>query len=105
MPTAANFSERLKQLQREGWILSISGDQLCRQLRFADFGSAFGLMQEVAREAERIDHHPDWSNSYNRVTICLTTHSSRSLTEKDLQLAEFIGALAGKLASADSQGE
>jgi 4a-hydroxytetrahydrobiopterin dehydratase len=64
---------------------------LRRELRFADFGEAFAFMTRVAILAERHDHHPDWSNSWNRVTIVLTTHDAGSVvTERDRLLAAAI---------------
>lgn len=63
---------------------------IMRELRFADFNGAFGFMTRVALMADRLDHHPEWSNVYNRVTVVLTTHDAGGLTDKDLTLARFI---------------
>ena len=68
---------------------------VARTLRFADFNAAFGFMSRVALKAEVMDHHPEWSNVYNRVEIVLTTHDAGGVTEKDLTLARFIDAVAG----------
>jgi len=57
---------------------------------FKDFSEAFSFMTRVALEAERLNHHPDWSNSYNKVTISLTTHSKGEVTDLDYQLARRI---------------
>ena len=65
-----------------GW--ERSGDRLRRELRFADFGAAFGFMTRLALVAEKLDHHPEWSNVWNRVDITLTTHDAGGLTEKDI---------------------
>lgn len=65
-----------------------------RELRFADFNTAFGFMARVAIEAEKSDHHPEWFNVYNRVEILLTTHDAGGVTERDLKLAAFIDAAA-----------
>ena len=69
---------------------SLSEGRLCRQLEFANFVQAFAFMTRVALRAEKIDHHPDWSNSYNRVDIALLTHDIGALSAKDLALAEAI---------------
>lgn len=65
-----------------------------RSLRFADFNAAFGFMTRVALLAETIDHHPEWSNVYNRVDILLTTHDAGGLTERDVRMARFIDDIA-----------
>ena len=68
---------------------------IARSLRFADFGEAFGFMAQVAIAAERADHHPEWSNVWNKVDIMLTTHSAGGLTHKDIALARIIDRIAG----------
>ena len=80
------------------WSYDGEARALRRSLRFADFGEAFGFMARVALEAEKADHHPDWSNSWNRVDIALTTHSAGGVTRRDLALAERIDEIAGQLA-------
>lgn len=62
---------------------------------FADFAQAFAFMTEVAAAAERQQHHPDWRNVWSKVEITLTTHDAGGLTQKDLDLARTIHALAG----------
>ncbi|MBM3561124.1 MAG: 4a-hydroxytetrahydrobiopterin dehydratase, partial [Alphaproteobacteria bacterium] len=62
--------------------------------RFADFNAAFGFMTRVALMAERMDHHPEWSNVYDRVEITLSTHDAGGLSERDVALARFIDSLA-----------
>jgi len=64
-----------------------------RSFKFKNFIEAFGFMTKVALEAEKIDHHPDWSNSYNKVNICLTTHSSGGISQLDIDLATYINTL------------
>jgi 4a-hydroxytetrahydrobiopterin dehydratase len=71
-----------------GWIFRENA--LHRQIEFGDFQEAFVFMTFVAFWAEKKDHHPDWSNSYNKVKISLTTHSAGGVTDKDLELAEQI---------------
>lgn len=76
-----------------GWTLDDSGKKLTRSLKFKDFSEAFGFMARVALLAEKAGHHPDWSNSYNKVEITLSTHDAGGLTQKDVDLAEKISAL------------
>lgn len=73
----------------------LGAGKLRRELRFRDFGEAFGFMTRVALVAERMDHHPDWSNAWNRVVVELVTHDAGGITELDLALARAIDALAG----------
>jgi 4a-hydroxytetrahydrobiopterin dehydratase len=67
-----------------------------RSFQFADFQEAFGFMAEVALAAERLDHHPEWSNVYNRVEIELTTHDAGGLTSRDAALSAIIDAAAAR---------
>lgn len=76
------------------WSLSTDGLAITRSLRFADFGAAFAFMTRVALAAEKADHHPEWSNVYNRVDVRLTTHDAGGLTERDFALAAAIDAAA-----------
>ena len=73
------------------WVLE--GEHLCRTFTFADFVAAFAFMTQVAAIAEDLQHHPDWSNSWNRVEIAVTTHSNGGLTRLDLAFAEAVDAL------------
>lgn len=66
--------------------------KLHRELRLGDFVTAFGFMARVAIVAEKMNHHPEWSNVYDRVTIDLTTHDAGGITELDFQLAAKIDA-------------
>jgi 4a-hydroxytetrahydrobiopterin dehydratase len=79
----AEIASRLSALP--GW--SIAGGKLHRELTFADFAHAFAFMGEVAREAEALQHHPEWFNVYNRVVIDLTTHDAGGITSLDFDLA------------------
>lgn len=76
------------------WAHEPVRDAITRQFKFADFAQAFGFMASVAIIAEKMDHHPEWSNVYNRVDILLTTHDADGLSERDAKLAEAIEALA-----------
>ena len=73
---------------------SLSQDKLYRRFVFADFIEAFGFMSRVALLAETMDHHPEWSNVYNRVEIYLTTHDAGGVTELDVELAQRVGLTA-----------
>jgi 4a-hydroxytetrahydrobiopterin dehydratase len=74
-----------------GWVRK--GDTIERTFAFADFSEAWGFMARVALIAEKMDHHPNWSNVYKQVHIALTTHDSGGLTAKDRMLAEAIDRL------------
>ena len=69
-------------------------DAIQKSFKFADFNEAWGFMTRVALAAEKADHHPDWSNVYNRVEIVLSTHDAGGLSEKDIVLAKVIDAAA-----------
>ena len=73
-----------------GWALSADGLAITRAFRFADFSQAFAFMTRVALLAEKADHHPEWSNVYNRVEITLTTHDAGGLSKRDVAMAEAI---------------
>lgn len=75
------------------WRLLPDRDALARDLRFADFSAAWGFMARVALLAERMDHHPEWTNTYNRLSIVLTTHDAGGLTERDIAMARAIEAM------------
>ena len=77
------------------WKLVDGRDALTRTLKFADFSAAFGFMTRVALAAEKLDHHPEWSNVWNRVEITLSTHDAGGLTQRDIDLAKIIDKLAG----------
>lgn len=71
----------------DGWELSADGLAIRKTFKFVSFARAFSFMTECALAAERLDHHPDWSNSYSRVDVKLTTHSRKRLTDRDFKLA------------------
>ena len=77
-----------------GWVIDTSNTNLSRSFTFKTFTEAFGFMAQVALLAEKADHHPDWSNSYNKVEITLSTHDAGGITQKDLDLAEKISGIA-----------
>jgi len=80
-----------------GWSLADGRDAIEKSFKFKDFSQAWGFMARVALAAEAMDHHPEWSNVYNRVEILLTTHSCDGLSELDLALARKIEAAAKEM--------
>ena len=74
-----------------GWTLHPERDAILRTWMFADFVAAFAFMTRVALLAEKVDHHPEWSNVYGRVQILLTTHDAGGLSLRDVALARAIG--------------
>ena len=76
------------------WTLRDDKLAIVREFRFADFGQAFGFMTRVALIAEKADHHPEWSNVWNKVDILLSTHSAGGVTQKDVALATKIETIA-----------
>ena len=75
------------------WEMTENGKGVIRSFTFADFNEAFGFMTRVAFLAEKHNHHPEWSNVYNRVLITLTTHETDGLSRRDIQMAEAIDGL------------
>ncbi|MAA99753.1 MAG: 4a-hydroxytetrahydrobiopterin dehydratase [Stappia sp.] len=90
-------TETLEEALRglSGWTRDDAGTAITRSFTFADFRKAFAFMSEVALIAEKMDHHPDWSNVYNKVEITLTSHDSGGLTRRDVRLARAIDAITG----------
>lgn len=78
--------------EREHW--SVVEGKLHRQFEFADFSAAFGFMTRLALAAEKMDHHPDWSNSWNRVTVDIVSHAAGGITAACFELAATADALA-----------
>ncbi|TVV71284.1 4a-hydroxytetrahydrobiopterin dehydratase [Sphingomonas solaris] len=76
------------------WDYDEARDAISRRLTFADFSEAFAFMARVALLAEKMDHHPEWSNVYNRVDITLTTHDAGGLSTRDVVMAEAIDTIA-----------
>ena len=86
---ASEIEARLAEL--DGW--SLEAGKLHREFRFADFSAAFGFMTRVALVAEKLDHHPEWSNVYSTVVVDLTTHDAGGVTELDFRLAAAMATL------------
>jgi 4a-hydroxytetrahydrobiopterin dehydratase len=77
-----------------GWTLEEGGKALLRTFKFKDFSEAFGFLTRVALHAEKVDHHPEFTNVWNRVDFRLTTHDTGGVTDRDMKLAEAINRLA-----------
>jgi 4a-hydroxytetrahydrobiopterin dehydratase len=77
------------------WAPVAGRDAIRREFRFADFNAAFAFMTRAALLAEKLDHHPEWSNVYNRVDVTLTTHDCGGLSERDIALARALDGWAG----------
>jgi 4a-hydroxytetrahydrobiopterin dehydratase len=91
------MTRKLLQEERKSGLAGLPGwhelperDAIAKAFKFADFNAAFGFMTRVALQAEKMDHHPEWSNVWNKVDIVLTTHDAGGLSDKDLKLAAFI---------------
>jgi 4a-hydroxytetrahydrobiopterin dehydratase len=86
---------RIKALQAlSGWEECQGRDAICKTFRFKNFRKAFAFMSEAALLAEKMDHHPEWSNVYGRVEVTLTTHSAQGLTLLDIALAQKMDEIA-----------
>ena len=93
-PKALETAEiEAKLADLDGWTLEAG--KLHREFEFANFVEAFGFMTRVALVAEKMDHHPEWSNVYNRVAVDLTTHDANGLTTLDFALASAMNEAAG----------
>jgi 4a-hydroxytetrahydrobiopterin dehydratase len=87
---------RSRALARLGGWSEVKGrDAISKKFVFADFNEAFGFMARVALAAEKLDHHPEWSNVYKTVDVTLSTHDAGGVTERDVALAEAMDKFAG----------
>ncbi len=84
------IDEELKSLQ--GW--SVVNEKLHKEFQFDSFNQAFGFMTRAAMEIEKMNHHPEWFNVYNKITIELTTHDAGGITKNDVNLAKILNSLA-----------
>ena len=89
----AELETSLKQLP--AWAMKAG--KLHREYKFSDFAHAFGFMAIAAIRIDKMNHHPEWSNVYNRVVVDLTTHDAGGITEKDFSLARLLEEIAGRL--------
>ncbi len=88
--SSEQISEELKNLP--GW--SIKDEKLHKDFEFESFNQAFGFMTRAAMEIEKMNHHPEWFNVYNKLTVDLMTHDAGGITENDIQLARILNSLA-----------
>tara|TARA_B100000242_G_scaffold96974_1_gene66524 strand:+ start:178 stop:465 length:288 start_codon:yes stop_codon:yes gene_type:complete len=89
MECKLNFEDVLKILK--SWKVSDDGrEAITKEFKFSDFKSAFSFMTVVALKAEELGHHPEWFNVYNKVSITLTTHDVKGMSEKDVKLGKYI---------------
>lgn len=95
------MAQKLDEAARKGlaarlphWRMVDGRDAIARTFTFKDFNAAFGFMTRAALVAERMNHHPEWFNVWNRVEVTLSTHDAGGLTEKDLKLAEALDRIA-----------
>jgi 4a-hydroxytetrahydrobiopterin dehydratase len=77
----------------DGWAPVPGRDAIIKTFTFKDFNAAFGFMSRAALMAEKMDHHPEWFNVYNRVEVTLATHDAGGVTQKDIDLAAFMDSL------------
>jgi len=85
----SDIEEELKKLT--GW--SVKNDKLHKEFQFNNFNQAFGFMTRAAMEIEKMNHHPEWFNVYNRITVELTTHDAGGITNNDVNLARILNSL------------
>lgn len=97
MPVKLTDAETIEALAKlPGWGAVEGRAAIKKSFKFKDFNEAFGFMTRLALTAEKMDHHPEWSNVYNRVEIMLSTHSAGGVTGLDLKFAAAADAAAGK---------
>jgi 4a-hydroxytetrahydrobiopterin dehydratase len=94
--TDAEVTAALAKLH--GWARASGREAIAKSYSFKDFSAAFGFMTRAALVAEKLDHHPEWFNVWNRVDVTLATHDAKGLTDLDVQLAAAMDAIAGQTA-------
>ncbi|XP_076325700.1 pterin-4a-carbinolamine dehydratase [Tachypleus tridentatus] len=87
----------LSPLKSAGWALTEGRDAIYKEFMFKNFNQAFGFMTRVAMQAEKMDHHPEWFNVYNKVQITLSSHDVNGLSDRDVRLANFIEKAASSV--------
>lgn len=92
-PLAPNDA-RARAQELAGWHINDAADMISKTFTFTDFSQAFAFMSRCALMAEKLDHHPDWTNVYNRVDVRLTTHDAGGLTDNDLRTARAMNDFA-----------
>ncbi|XP_025243935.1 pterin-4-alpha-carbinolamine dehydratase 2 [Theropithecus gelada] len=95
--TAEERNQAILDLKAAGWSELSERDAIYKEFSFHSFNQAFGFMSRVALQAEKMNHHPEWFNVYNKVQITLTSHDCGELTKKDVKLAKFIEKAAASV--------
>ncbi|XP_072231037.1 pterin-4-alpha-carbinolamine dehydratase 2-like isoform X1 [Leuresthes tenuis] len=90
----ADRDQLVMELRATGWMEVEDRDAIFKELHFKTFNQAFGFMSRVALQAEKMNHHPEWFNVYNKVQITLTTHDCGGLSKQDIKMAKFIDKIA-----------
>lgn len=88
----ADVDKALKSLN--GWAKAVDREAIWKNFQFKDFNEAWGFMSRVALLAEKMDHHPEWFNVYNRVEVVLTTHDADGVSERDIEMAKQMDGYA-----------
>merc|ERR1712008_629275 len=91
--TDTERKEQLAPLMAKGWTMVADRDAIYKEFIFKDFNQAFGFMTRVALKADKMDHHPEWFNVYNKVQVTLATHDCAGLSVRDVKLATFLEGL------------
>lgn len=89
-------AELLQPLFTAGWSLVEGRDAIYKEFLFKNFNEAFGFMTRVALVADKMDHHPEWFNVYNKVQVTMSTHDCGGLSARDVKLANFMNEISGK---------
>ncbi|VFV35164.1 PREDICTED: pterin-4-alpha-carbinolamine [Lynx pardinus] len=95
--TAEERNQVIHDLKAAGWSELNERDAIYKEFSFKNFNQAFGFMSRVALQAEKMNHHPEWFNVYNKVQITLTSHDYGGLTKRDVKLAKFIEKAAASV--------
>ncbi|XP_058484363.1 pterin-4-alpha-carbinolamine dehydratase 2-like isoform X1 [Solea solea] len=90
----ADRDEQVMELRATGWMEVDDRDAIFKELHFKNFNQAFGFMSRVALLAEKMNHHPEWFNVYNKVQVTLTTHDCGGLSKRDVKMAKFIDKIS-----------
>lgn len=94
-----------EELAQAGWALSDDGKAISKTFRFRGFRDAMAFMTRAAFEADHMNHHPEWSNVYNRVDVRLTTHDTGGLTDNDIDLARRMEKVSGRALAKQADGK
>ncbi|XP_070700037.1 pterin-4-alpha-carbinolamine dehydratase 2-like [Pempheris klunzingeri] len=92
--SSTDRDQMVMELRATGWVEVDNRDAIFKELHFKTFNQAFGFMSRVALQAEKMNHHPEWFNVYNKVQITLTTHDCGGLSKRDIKMAKFIDKIA-----------